>query len=140
LQTLSVERLTHRYRQAARRGNQAIWVAEQRGTVIGYVTFGQGDQEGFAGEIAMLYVSPEFQGHGVGAHLMRSALLGLEDAGFHWVHIWVVEKNAAARAFYEGHGLRADGARRVDVFHGVQVPVVRYARALNDDLLCSLDL
>lgn len=64
------------------------------------------DESGVAGFIARdgdrihaLYVHPRARGRGVG-----SALLNDAKAAHHRLELWVLQANAAARAFYAAHG------------------------------------
>lgn len=54
-------------------------------------------------ELGMLYVLSPRYGTGLGEHLMET-VLSQRDA-----LVWVIEKNARARAFYRKHGFIADG-------------------------------
>ena len=71
-----------------------VWVADEGGRVAAFVAI-EGDLVG------NLYVEPAAQGRGLG-----SALLGVvrreRPRGF---RLWVFQRNAAARAFYEARGL-----------------------------------
>lgn len=55
-------------------------------------------------ELGMLYVLSPLYGTGMGDHLLET-VLNHRDA-----LVWVIEDNARARAFYEKHGFKADGA------------------------------
>jgi putative acetyltransferase len=80
----------------------ALTVAEQNGLIAGYSAVSQGWLE-------QLYVSPQFQGRGVGCQLL--ARVKEEQAEF---QLWVFQKNVNARRFYEKQGIRlvrlTDGA------------------------------
>ena len=116
-------------------GRRNIWVAEQDGEVAGFAVIGPClDEEsliGFAGEVSMLYVLPAHTGRGLGRAMLEQALEELADREHYWCIVWVLEGNRGARDFYEHMGLRLDGARRFDRFRGEDVPVLRYAIALN---------
>ena len=57
-------------------------------------------------EIKELYVDHFFQSQGIGAKLMEYA------KGTHCVdHLWAIEKNTRAIAFYESHGFRMTGEK-----------------------------
>lgn len=119
-----------------------IWLVEDtsggRNRVAGFYQIGPcvADDSllGFAGEVIMLYVHPARSGRGFGRALLEHSLEVLAGRGYHWVVIWVLEKNTNARSFYEHHGLRPDGLARSERFAGQSVPVVRYAMPLNDVL------
>jgi ribosomal protein S18 acetylase RimI-like enzyme len=137
LATLDEEPLTERWRQrlSGAPGDGWLLVAEQDGAVVGFVLFGPtcaGDlEDGFAGEIQMLYVLPAGQRRGHGRALFESAAADLAARRLFWLVVWVVEDNRAARAFYRRMGLEPDGARRADVLGGQPIQVVRYAGPLN---------
>jgi ribosomal protein S18 acetylase RimI-like enzyme len=81
----------------------SLAVAEDARRIVGFVAFTRS-------EIEHLYVAPGAQRRGVGRQLLAVAL-----GGAHTVHLWVFQRNASARAFYERHGFRlerlSDGAR-----------------------------
>ena len=54
----------------------------------------------YRGEIYAIYVSPSHQRRGCGRELMTAATRRLATAGFASMLLWVLEDNAAARAFY----------------------------------------
>lgn len=55
-------------------------------------------------EVVQLYVDSFFEGNGIGGKLMDFAL-----KHFAVKHLWVLEKNPRAIAFYERHGFRHNG-------------------------------
>jgi ribosomal protein S18 acetylase RimI-like enzyme len=80
-----------------------VRVAEVEGAVAGFLALG-------GATIEHLYVRPELQGRGIGSALLALAK-DLRGDGF---RLWVFQRNAGARRFYERHGLRlvelTDGA------------------------------
>lgn len=137
LATLDEEVLAERWRRrlSAPRGESSLLVAEQDGAVVGFALHGPAGErdleDGFAGEIQMLYVLPAGQRRGHGRALFERAAVDLAAMRLYWLVVWVVEHNLAARAFYRRLGLRPDGARRTDMLGGQPVEVVRYAAPLN---------
>jgi ribosomal protein S18 acetylase RimI-like enzyme len=110
------------------------------GAPVGFVTFGpyrvsQGSSDVLdpaVGEVLALYVDPDHQGRGAGRVLMDAAVAALRAGGAGEIRLWVLEKNAPARGFYERYGYVADGGRhfyRVTRTDGstVDLPEVRYA-------------
>jgi putative acetyltransferase len=71
-----------------------LTVAEQDGLIAGYSAVSPGWLE-------QLYVLPQFQGSGIGAHLLARAKTG--QASF---QLWAFQRNLNARRFYEKRGLR----------------------------------
>jgi GNAT superfamily N-acetyltransferase len=85
-----------------------VWVARDAGSTVGFVAV-KLDSETRMGEIYMVAVDPDFQGHGIGTALMEFALLWMKDAG---MSVAMVETggdpgHAPARRTYEklGFGL-----------------------------------
>ena len=74
---------------------EAIFVVEEEGRVLGI----SGVHEG---ELTHLYVAPEAQNQGIGSALLEHAKAESPDG----LYLWVFQKNAGARRFYERHGFR----------------------------------
>jgi L-amino acid N-acyltransferase YncA len=72
-----------------------VHVAEADGSVVGYAALS-------ADVLEQLYVLPAFQGMGIGSSLLDLAK-GARPGGF---RLWVFQRNAGARRFYEARGLR----------------------------------
>jgi len=84
-----------------------LHVAVDRGGLpIAFIGIGEG-------EVEHLYVAPGSQGRRLG-----SRLLALAKAGRPALELWVFQRNAGARDFYERHGFRlvetTDGSRNVE--------------------------
>ena len=82
-----------------------VWVAINAGSTVGFVAVKQ-HSEGSMGEIYMVAVDPDFQGHGIGSALIEFALAWMKDAG---MSIAMVETggdpgHAPARYTYEKAG------------------------------------
>lgn len=95
-----------------------VWVAETGAQVVGFVAI-EFHQDGRTGEISMLAVDPDHQGHGVGTSLTEFALARIEDAG---MTVAIVETggdpgHAPARRTYEKAGYTL-------------LPIARYFKAL----------
>ncbi len=85
-----------------------VWVAIDAGSAVGFVAV-KIHSESSMGEIYMVAVDPDFQGHGIGSALAEFALSWMKDAG---ISIAMVETggdpgHAPARRIYEklGFGL-----------------------------------
>jgi GNAT superfamily N-acetyltransferase len=76
-------------------GGHEVVVAESGGRLAGFAAL-EGDV------LAHLYVHPDLQGRGLGSALLRRAK-EMRPAGF---RLWVFQRNAGARRFYERRGLR----------------------------------
>jgi GNAT superfamily N-acetyltransferase len=111
--------------------------------IVGYASFGPeldvfapwphpvspAGRQGQVGELYALYVHPAWWSTGTGRALMDHVLAKVSRAGFPNVMLWVLERNARARRFYERAGFRPDGARHVlDGLGGVIE--IRYRREL----------
>jgi GNAT superfamily N-acetyltransferase len=84
-----------------------IWVADEGGSVVGFV--GLRDAE-----ITHLYVGPDAQNRGIGSMLLAHA----REQRSGPLELWVFQRNAGARRFYERHGFRlsdlTDGAANME--------------------------
>jgi GNAT superfamily N-acetyltransferase len=82
-------------------------------------------------EVSHLYVDPSEQGRGAGQALLARAFGLASEAGYSTGLLWVLERNAGARAFYERFGLSPDGARHTDPgYLGNDAVEVRYRLSL----------
>jgi len=73
----------------------AVWVAEVDGAVVGYV--------GFRDDwIDHLYIHPDRQGQGIGPALLARAMADGRPK-----QLWAFQQNTRARRFYEARGFRA---------------------------------
>jgi ribosomal protein S18 acetylase RimI-like enzyme len=72
-----------------------VHVAEEEGAIVGFVALGENTVE-------HLYVRPDRQGRGVGGELLELAK-HRRPGGF---TLYVFQRNAEARRFYERRGLR----------------------------------
>ncbi len=109
--------------------------------ILGWLSYGPSRDEpavvpssrvpGPVGEIYGIYVHPEHWRTGAGTALMGVGLAGLGSDGYREATLWVLERNSAARRFYERHGWREDGARDHFERGGVQAVELRYRRPLS---------
>jgi GNAT superfamily N-acetyltransferase len=76
--------------------NQAVWVAERDGQIVGVAALGDEWLE-------QLYVLPEHQDAGIGSRLLAKAK-ELRPGG---LSLWAFQRNERARAFYERRGFVA---------------------------------
>lgn len=82
-------------------------------------------------EIKNLHVRPDLRRTGSGGRLFDMAVDHARAEGAEAVTLWVVERNASARSFYEKKGMHADGGRNTHTL-GTDgtMPVVRYRLTL----------
>jgi ribosomal protein S18 acetylase RimI-like enzyme len=85
-----------------------ILVLEMQGQVVGYATIGRNRVKTlpFDGEIYELYLLPEYQGIGLGAHLFLSAMAELKRRSLKGLVVWVLADNDPAIRFYRNAGGR----------------------------------
>lgn len=108
------------------------FVAEDVDTVVGFVhVCPSRDQDASAsGEVASLYVLPDWWGKSFGRHLMDAALATLSRADFGQATLWVLDNNVRAIRFYRAGGWAHDGARKTDKIGRITVIEERYRRDL----------
>lgn len=82
------------------------------------------------GELISLYLRPEYAGRGLGRALLSAALGALADMGFDAVFLWVLEENAAARAFYERMGFVRGDETLCEEIGGKTLRELRYVRSV----------
>jgi ribosomal protein S18 acetylase RimI-like enzyme len=102
-------------------------VAEWTGVgVVGFGNCGPARQtvEGLAGEVHTLYVTPDFQGRGVGRAVLMALFRRLVASGHASAVIWVLRDNPA-RFFYERMGGSRVAYRNITV-GGTLVPAIAY--------------
>ena len=94
-----------------------VKVAEQDGTLIGYVALQRAAHPAVAARAAVqlwqLYVEPAFHGHGVAAALVAAALAQARRDGYDSVWLGVAPANARAAAFYRKQGFTSLGLHEV---------------------------
>ena len=79
-----------------------LYVAEECGIVKGFM-------EVHGTEICKLYVDPCFQSGGIGKKLIEFAI-----STFDADHLWALEKNTRAIAFYHRHGFMENGEKELE--------------------------
>ena len=99
-----------------RSSDKDTWVYESHGAVSGFVVMSTTDQS--LGEIELLAVDPQAQGHGIGTVLNQKALDRLREAGMAYAIVATANDpgHAAARRSYEKAGFRP-GARPMGLRH-----------------------
>jgi len=92
--------LRQRWQQQRLTGRDVVMVAENRGTVIGFIAVWC-ENDPFIDNFHML---PSFRGRGIGSALFRQAFITLLDRGYNSAHLWVFEDNKRAIDFYSKMG------------------------------------
>ena len=115
--------------------DEAIFVAEADGAVVGFAATGPshdgGPAEGRVGELHAIYVRADYWGTETGAQLHDAALDALASAGFAQATLWVLDSNKRARQFYERRGWAPDGGAKREELGGTPLVEVRYRRDVN---------
>ena len=122
------EQIWRGYIAAERTG---IFVAEQDGDVIGFVSVGPCSHEEGPGELYAIYVRPSAWDTGAGLALMEKAVEWLTERYRNAV-LWVAEDNPRARRFYERYGWMPADTRVAEVAPGATVNEVLYRLVLLD--------
>lgn len=101
-----LERLTADFEQ-----RPLIFVAEDLGEVVGFVSGGATSQPGlpYDAELYGLYVKPDRQRQRFGRLLTRALVDELVERGFRGLVVGVLERNESGRRFYESIGSREVG-------------------------------
>jgi GNAT superfamily N-acetyltransferase len=116
-------------------------ISERHGTVLlavashgeaGFISFGLSrDKDGNEkAEIYAIYVLPKFWYQGIGGELLEAAERRIKDNHFIAVTLWVLEKNALARQFYEARGFGLDAARKEETIGGFLLTELRYEKRM----------
>ncbi len=82
--------------------------------IVGWATFGPGRDAGSdsLGELAGLYVDPNFWSQRIGFALISRVESELGAAGFGAAYLWVLDGNERASQFYARLGWQADGVEK----------------------------
>jgi ribosomal protein S18 acetylase RimI-like enzyme len=92
---------------------ETLLAVDDADRICGFVHFGHPEAlDSATGEIEFLYVGTEHQGGGLGKQLIELGEAGLAVRGLTDAFLWVYERNAPARAFYERRGWAPDGSVR----------------------------
>lgn len=109
------------------------WVALIDDRVVGFAIGGMSrddDVDTRTGEVYQVYVEPECWRRGIGSSLLRHVLKDLHGHGFKRADIWVIARDASARAFAEEHGWSSTGHTRHEDCGGTQIEQLRYSHPL----------
>lgn len=91
---------------------EVMLVAEVDGQVLGgaFLLPVRDDDLEDAAELAALYVQPDRRYGGIGSALLEAGFAQMAEP---LQVLWTLEGNAAGRRFYERHGFRHDGTRKL---------------------------
>lgn len=105
-----------------------VLVAEQQGKIVGFVHGRkQRDPESSSeAELCAIYILKEYQRQGIGRQLFQAFLEKIQEAGWHSMNIWVLEKNLNAGKFYQAMGGKLSGDRDMHKIGDKEYPLVEY--------------
>ena len=123
---------TERFKQAIENGAHN-YVPTCNNQIIGNLIFGESrdDDKPGVGEIGGFYLLPAYWDKGYGRQMMDFSIETLQNMGYNEIILWVFEKNARARQFYEKCGFILDGAQKEVTLGGRPLTEVRYGRRLS---------
>lgn len=133
LEALSIDDRCRNWRRILTSATSQVhlaWVGEELAGWAAYGASRDGDHDATWGEIHAMYLRPAWIGKGIGGALMTQVLEQMARLGHEHVALWVLEKNVAARRFYERYGFRADIASRDVEIGGTRVTEIRYCRPI----------
>ncbi len=83
--------------------------------VVGFVQYNK-DRDGTnTGEIAAIYVLPEYQGRGIGTALLNTAVRALTKE-YKTIYLWVLSTNQKSISFYEQNGFVLEDVQKIEKF------------------------
>ncbi|HZV35381.1 MAG TPA: GNAT family N-acetyltransferase [Verrucomicrobiae bacterium] len=130
LANLSVERREAFWRERLTQEKGAVFVAEEKGSVIGFcdlIPSRDADADAQVVEIAAIYIEPASWRKGAGGALCKQAFAEAQNRGCKSITLWVLTTNTAARHFYERIGFVPDGSSKTDKWpDGSALSEVRY--------------
>ena len=106
----SIEELRLAWRELVR--EQTVFVAVVDAEIVGVAVVGADPREPSAAHLSRVYVQPELSGRGIGTRLYGACLERIAEAGFKEATLWVLERNARVREWYERLGWRPTGERK----------------------------
>ena len=103
-------------------------VMRRDNSIIGTASFCPSRWERYHGygEIISIYFLPEYMGKGYGKQLLGKAMDELKKMGFTELLLWVLEKNHAARKFYEACRFSDCGERKSENIGGEKLTEIMY--------------
>lgn len=111
------------------RDDTEVFIAESSGRALGFASVGPSpDEDAEPGDRTLytMYLDPEAWGLGVAKELMHA----VDDTvtGGVSLTLWVFDKNARARKFYERHGFKFDNVEKLEEYAGEHLLELRYRK------------
>lgn len=117
------------WRQSIEQANEAVFVAEVDGRVVGWIAVSpsRDADSGKTGEVQAVYVLAEHWGTGVGRALWLRGLEHLASEGLETATLWVLAGNRRAVRFYQNAGWIAQAeSSRTLTRGGRELEEIRY--------------
>jgi GNAT superfamily N-acetyltransferase len=134
LASLSIQERANLWRRIISEQHATVLLAVAPRGEVGFISFGPSrDKDGNEkAEIYAIYVLPKFWHQGVGGELLEEAERRIKDNHFIAFTLWVFEKNALARQFYEARGFGLDADRKEETIGGLLLTELRYEKRMPD--------
>jgi GNAT superfamily N-acetyltransferase len=132
LASLSIQERANLWRRVISEQNATVLLAVTPRGEVGFISFGPSREKdgNEKAEIYAIYVLPEFWNQGIGRELVEEAERRIKDSHFIALTLWVLEKNALARRFYEARGFRLDTSRKEETIGGLLLAELRYEKRM----------
>jgi ribosomal protein S18 acetylase RimI-like enzyme len=134
LARLSVDQREEFWTQILKKEERAPFVAVNGDLVLGWSGFGPARDEDCdparVAELYGIYLLPEYWSMGYGKELYRATETRIRQSLIDNLVLWVFEKNARARSFYEAVGYRPEGRQKLMYFPGATAMEFRYRKLL----------
>ncbi|HYI25420.1 MAG TPA: bifunctional GNAT family N-acetyltransferase/class I SAM-dependent methyltransferase [Thermomicrobiales bacterium] len=107
-----------------------VWVAVAGDRVVGFASTNPARDDPGTGELATIYLHPDWMHQGIGRVLLAGAEMGLVEQGLAVARLMVLRDNHRTRRFYERAGWTTAGEERHDEVLGVRVVDLVYRKVL----------
>ena len=107
----------------AARDERGIFVAEDQGQIVGYITTWQ-DRAAGIGHIPNIAIAAEFRGHGLGRQLIEHALAHFRASGLSHAKIETLVQNEVGNHLYRALGFR-EVARQIHFVAALDPPAAK---------------
>lgn len=132
LASLSVARRAEEWKMRLSPTERTTFVLEAPAGVLGWASIGpnrDADLDTNFGELYGIYLAPSQIGKSYGQVLYGRCEEELAQRGYRGVSLWVLERNARARRFYEKSGFQLGGEKTI-IVGDAELPELRYVKRL----------